>query len=96
MSRVQVDGKAGKYDDACGRAAAETGAALAILIVMDGHKGHGLSCVADSRKGMGGVIVGSSPKKLAELLRLYADMFDKSEGPNGLAVEPVPPKGGDA
>lgn len=58
----------GKYNDLCTHAMDQSGARVAIVIILGGHKGDGISVQA-----MGGISDGAT----AELLRITADAIER-------------------
>lgn len=82
MARQTVFGQAGPYDDQARRVLIETGAALAVVIVLDGKHGRGISVASDtSRPGAAEMAMGGIP--LATLLRQMASVLEGGYQPDG-------------
>jgi hypothetical protein len=62
----------GKYDDECSALREQTGAAVAICVIIDGKQGHGFSCQVDRNK-----ITEEQLFKIPNGLRQVADQMEK-------------------
>jgi len=81
MKHTFQQGHAGRYDEICERLALDLKAAAAVLIVIGGRHGSGMSVSVDPKGGLTGVAMGGD--ELAALLREMAEKLEAGEGPDG-------------
>lgn len=84
MRHTFQQGRSGRYDEICERLGLDLKAAAAVLIVIGGRHGSGMSVSIDPKGGLTGVAMGGD--ELAALLREMADKLDAGQGPDGVRV----------
>jgi len=82
MKHTFQRGRSGRYDEICERLGLDLKAAAAVLIVIGGRHGDGMSASFDPKGGVTGNPIGEG--ELAALLREMAEKLEAGERPDGV------------
>lgn len=78
---MNSDGSDGKYDDQCEKILMQQDAEMVLLLVVDGKKGHGMSCCINARNPHAKEMAKATPELLRKMANAVENDGKFKEGP---------------